>query len=361
MEVSVEFKQNFQQNLLVWFHHQKRDLPWRRTRDPYQIWISEVMLQQTQVDQALPYFYRFIEAFPTVETLAKAPLAQVLKVWEGMGYYARARNLHKAARQILRDHGAKIPDNFKELSKLPGIGPYTVRAILSIAYHQDYPVLDGNVSRVLCRIFNIHKDPTSPVVKRELLQLAEELLPWGKAGDFNQALMELGALVCRPSKPLCLLCPLNSLCQIRTLGDPTRLPVKVPKKEIPHYFIGVGIVWKDNQVLIALRPPEGLLGGLWEFPGGKLKEGESLEACVVREVREELGIEVKVDRPFMTVKHAYTHFRITLHSFHCTYLSGDPQPLGCTDWKWVALEELPNYAFPKANKKLLERLVIDIP
>lgn len=357
MGISSELKQNFQQNLLTWFQDQKRDLPWRRTQDPYQIWVSEVMLQQTQVDQVLPYFYRFIEAFPTVEALARASLSKVLKVWEGMGYYARARNLHKAAQRIVEDYGGKIPDTFKELSQLPGIGPYTVRAILSIAYHQDYPVLDGNVIRVLCRVFHIDKDPRSGGVKRELLQLAGELLPPGKAGIFNQALMELGALVCRPQGPICLLCPLRSLCQARASGDPTALPVKAPKKTLPHYHICVGIIWKDRQVLIALRPLEGLLGGLWEFPGGKLQEGESLEACVVREVREELGIEVKVDKPFMVVRHAYTHFRITLHSFHCTYLSGDPKPLGCIDWKWVSPDDLPRYAFPKANKKILEKLL----
>ena len=357
MGISSEIKQNFQQNLLTWFQDQKRDLPWRRTQDPYQIWVSEVMLQQTQVDQVLPYFYRFIEAFPTVEALARASLSEVLKVWEGMGYYARARNLHRAAQRIVEDYGGKIPDTFKGLSQLPGIGPYTVRAILSIAYHQDYPVLDGNVIRVLCRVFHIDKDPRSGMVKRELLQLAGELLPPGKAGIFNQALMELGALVCRPQGPTCLLCPLRSLCQAQASGDPTALPVKAPKKTLPHYHICVGIIWKDHQVLIALRPLEGLLGGLWEFPGGKLEEGESLEACVVREVREELGIEVKVDKPFRVVRHAYTHFRITLHSFHCTYLSGDPKPLGCIDWKWVSPDDLPRYAFPKANKKILEKLL----
>jgi A/G-specific adenine glycosylase len=318
------------------------------------------MLQQTQVEQILPYFDRFIKAFPTVETLAQASLSQVLKAWEGMGYYARARNLHKAAQQVVRNYEGKLPDTFKELSELPGVGAYTVRAVLSIAYNQDYPVLDGNVSRVFCRAFNIDRDPKSTVVKKELLQLGGELLPPGHASSFNQALMELGALVCRPQKPFCLICPLNTICQARNLGDPTTLPIKTPKKKIPHHLIGVGIIWRDNQILIALRPPEGLLGGLWEFPGGKVEEGESLEACVVREVREELGIEVKIDEPFMVIKHAYTHFRITLHSFHCTYLGGDPQPLGCADWKWVSLKELSNYAFPRANKKLVERLLTKV-
>jgi len=357
MDIPIELKQNFQRHLLTWFRRQKRDLPWRRTQDPYQIWISEVMLQQTQVDQVLPYFHRFIETFPTVESLAKAPLSQVLKVWEGMGYYARARNLYKAAQRILQDHHARIPDTFEELSKLPGIGPYTVRAVLSIAYNQDYPVLDGNVSRVLSRVFNLDENPKSSTVQKKWLQLAEKLLPPGQASDFNQALMELGALICRPQRPLCLLCPLNSFCQALALGDPTRLPVKAAKRAIPHHLIGVGIVWKDGQILIALRPPEGLLGGLWEFPGGKVEEGESLEECVIREIREELDIQVKVDKPFVKVKHAYTHFRITLHSFHCTYLGGEPKPLGCADWKWVSPEELPHYAFPKANKKILEELL----
>ena len=355
--MNTEFQSAFQNHLLSWYRVHKRKLPWRESQDPYRIWVAEVMLQQTRIDQALPYFERFTAAFPDVFALAGASLSQVLKTWEGMGYYARARNMHRAAQLVVEKYSGQIPDTMEEISELPGIGPYTAAAVLSIAYNRDYAVLDGNVTRVLCRVFRIEEDSPSSAVKKELLRISKELLRKGEAADFNQAMMELGALICTPKAPQCPSCPLRALCRAQELEDPSSLPVKPPKKPKPHYEIGAGIIWRDSRILIAQRPLEGLLGGLWEFPGGKREPGETLEECVRREIREELDIEVAVDRPFLTVKHAYTHFRITLHAFHCTYLSGEPKPLECADWRWVHPEALEEYAFPRADRKLLETLL----
>ena len=347
----------FRERLLSWYHTHKRALPWREDRDPYRVWISETMLQQTRVDQALPYFERFMAAFPDVQTLARASLDQVLKCWEGMGYYARARNMHRAAQQIVEGFGGEIPSSMEHLASLPGIGPYTAAAVLSIAYDRDVAVLDGNVTRVLCRLFAIREEPTRSAVKKRLRELAHALLPQGKAAAFNQAMMELGALVCTPKSLQCASCPVQTFCQAHRSGDPEALPAKSPRKIKPHYDVSAGIIWRDGRILIAQRKPEGLLGGLWEFPGGKQEPGETLEGCLKREVREELDLEIEVERPFMRVKHAYSHFRITLHTFHCRYVRGDPRALGCADWRWVCPEELPVYAFPRADQKVLQALV----
>jgi len=352
-ELPDDFLAAFQNALVRWYKGQQRDLPWRRTRDPYAIWVSEIMLQQTRVDQVMPYFLRFLEAFPTVHALASASLGQVLKVWEGLGYYARARNMHAAARQIVNEHGGRVPDSMKTISALPGIGPYTAPAILSIAYDQDYAVVDGNVVRVLCRVFMIDQDPREGSIKHRLRQLAERLLPRGKASVFNQALMELGALACTPKTPSCESCPLRTLCKARTLGDPSSLPRRPAGTPKPHYQVTAGIIWKGDEILIAQRNPKGLLGSMWEFPGGKQEAGESLEQCLRREVKEELDVEISIEHHLTTVRHTYTHFRITLHAFQCVYVTGEPKALGCADWRWVGVEELGGYPFARADQRIL--------
>lgn len=331
-------------------------MPWRKTDDPYQIWISEIMLQQTQVQQVIPYFIKFIAAFPTVQDLAAARLSQVLKVWEGMGYYTRARNLHRSAQLIVTEHRGAFPAEISKVRKLPGIGPYTAAAILSIAFHQDHAVLDGNVIRVLSRMFKIQKSPKSTLGKKVFRELAEALLMSGQAGTYNQALMELGAVVCTPMNPDCRVCPVSGLCSAKKAGEQLLYPVKTLKKKRPHYLVVAGIIWKDDQILIARRPEEGLLGGLWEFPGGKVEEGESFEVAVAREVKEEIGISVSVTRLLATIRHQYTHFGITLHAFECRYIAGEPQTLGCTEWRWVKREELSDYAFPRANGKIFDKI-----
>ena len=342
--------------LLRWFEQHARDLPWRRTRDPYAIWIAEIMLQQTQSDTVKPYYHRFLTRFPTVRHLARARLDSVLKVWEGLGYYCRARNLHRAAQKIVREFAGRLPQTKQELLGLPGVGLYTAGAIASIAFGRDEPLVDGNVTRVLCRLFGIHENPRFANVRKNLWNLAEKLLPSGKAGAFNQALMELGATVCLPRSPQCDICPLGRICSARKHGEQEKLPIRVMKKPLPRYKVAVAVIYKNGRILIDKRKPDGLLGGLWEFPGGKVRKDESLEAALSREVREELGVTIRILRPLATVQHSYSHFSVTLHAFECAYAAGKPRCHTCVDYKWVHPEQLRNFAFPAANKKIIAAL-----
>lgn len=355
--VSRKTQKNLAARLLAWYAKHKRDLPWRRdAHDSYRVWISEIMLQQTQVATVIPYYERFLARFPNVQALANAKLDAVLKAWEGAGYYARARNLHRATKEIVARFGGKLPSTVDELLTLPGVGRYTAGAIASIAFKHDAAVVDGNVTRVLCRCFNIQSDPKSTATQKELWHLAETLLPRGRAADFNQAVMELGATICTPRNPQCDMCPLNRICAARRLGLQSKLPMKSQKKKLPHHEIAVGVIWKRGKILIAKRFAQDLLGGLWEFPGGHQEKGEPLQATVRREVKEELGIRVKVEKAFAVVDHAYSHFSITMHAFHCHWVSGRPRAIGCAAWKWIAPGELENYAFPKANRKIIAEL-----
>jgi A/G-specific adenine glycosylase len=345
-----------QRRLLRWFKRHRRAMPWRGAKDPYAIWVSEIMLQQTQVAAVTPYFLRFLNRFPNVRALARARMDAVLKAWEGMGYYSRARNLHRAAREVVSRFGGRLPATAPELLTLPGIGRYTAGAIASIAFGQDEPVLDGNVTRVLCRVFRIRKDPKAAAVRDELWSLARRLVPPERAGLFNQALMDLGATVCAPRNPGCPNCPIAADCGARAHGEQDAIPVKRPRKPTPHHDIAAGVIRRAKRILIDQRKADGLLGGLWEFPGGKRQRGEALKACLRREVREELGIGIRVLRPLITVEHAYSHFCITLHAYECRHVSGAPRALGCADWKWVTLEELDRYAFPAANRRIITAL-----
>jgi len=344
----------FQRKLLSWYAKHKRDLPWRRTKDPYRVWVSEVMLQQTQVETVIPYYKRWLKKFPTVRTLASASLDEVLKAWEGLGYYSRARNLHKAAKLIAEKRRGKFPKEFEAIRNLPGIGRYTAGAIASIAFGLPYSVLDGNVARVLVRLYAISKPPKDPEVSKELWQYAEKLLPKKNPGDFNQALMELGARICLPKKPLCLFCPLQEHCEARELGMEESLPAKGPTRKIPLLQVAVAILKNKDRYFIQRRPPEGLLGGLWEFPGGKIEEGEKPEEALHRELREEIGVRVRVLRKLPLVRHAYTHFKVILHPFECRMNGGRIKTDAPS--RWVRLEEFSRYAFPTANRKIFEFL-----
>lgn len=342
--------------LLGWYVRRRRDLPWRHTRDPYAIWVSEMMLQQTQVATVIPYYERWMRSFPTVRSLAAASEARVLKAWEGLGYYTRARNLHRAAKVVALELDGRLPDTAEDLRQLPGIGPYTAGAIASIAFGRDEPVVDGNVARVLCRLCRIQSNPKSPATVKRLWATAREMLPSGRAGDFNQAMMELGATVCIPRGPKCGECPVARFCQARAHGEQDRLPRTPPRKAVPHYHGAIGVIRHRGRVLIDRRKPEGLLGGLWEFPGGKRERGETLEECLHREVREELEIEIADLRPLTVIRHAYSHFRVTLHVFECRLLRGRPRAIACAECRWVRPGDLRRYAFPTANKRIIELL-----
>ncbi len=348
--------------LLAWWDAGHADLPWRRTRDPYAIWIAEVMLQQTQIATVIPYYERWMARFPSVEALAEAPLDDVLKAWEGLGYYSRARNLHAAARRIAGEFGGRLPGSVGELMKLPGIGRYTAGAIASIAFDAPAPVLDGNVTRVLSRVFDIAEMVTLAPTRQRLWRLAEAAVPAERPGDFNQALMELGQSICLPQAPRCLICPLNALCLARRRGTQLERPVRPARKRTPHHDVVAAVIWRDGlpapggQFLITQRPLAGLLGGLWEFPGGKVEPGESLAEALRREIGEELALDVEPGAFFATIPHAFTHFRITVHAGHAAYRGGEPQRLAVADFAWVTLAELDRYAFAVTNRQIIAHL-----
>ncbi len=354
-----ELKSAFTKPLGKWYDQNKRDLPWRRTDDPYLIWVSEIMLQQTRVDQATPYYLRFIERFPDVKSLAEADRQDVLRLWEGLGYYSRARNLQDAARQIMEQLDGVFPDNYDEIRSLKGIGPYTAAAVGSIAFGLNYPVVDGNVIRVLSRWFGITEDVDKSAVKKEIESHAGLLLDEENPGDFNQALMEIGATVCSPRNPDCENCPVNDGCMAYKTAQTETIPYKALKKKVPHHIIAVGICVdeKSGKVLIAKRPEDKMLGGLWEFPGGKAKTGETPEDTLHRELDEELGVKISILGKLMSLNHAYSHFKITMHAYMCVITDGKPEPKASRELKWVSRDELENYPFPKANRRLTEKLV----
>ncbi len=341
--------------LLQWYRQSGRDLPWRQTQDPYAIWVSEIMLQQTQVKTVIPYYQRWLAQFPTLEALAAADQQQVLKLWQGLGYYARARRLHQAAQEIVQNCGGVFPDRLEALLQLPGIGRTTAGGILSAAFNQPHPILDGNVQRVLARLYGLAVPPQRAM--RQLWQWSEQLLDQQWPREFNQALMDLGATVCLPRVPTCEVCPWIAHCQAYRYHLQTLLPMRETSAPLPHKLIGVAVIWNpQGQILIDRRRQQGLLGGLWEFPGGKVEPEETVPECIRREIREELGIEIAVGDRLITVDHTYTHFKVTLVVHHCQHLAGEPQPLECDEVRWVTLEAIDQYPFPKANEQIIAAL-----
>ena len=341
--------------LLDWYRANRRDLPWRRTRDPYAIWISETMLQQTRVETVIPYYERFMERFPDVEALATADADDIHAAWAGLGYYSRARNLQAAARAVAAA-GGKLPDDAEGLRELPGIGRYTAGAVASIAFDRPEPIVDGNVARVLARLLGIREDIKRPPVERRLWEEAAALACGPDPGDLNQALMELGALVCTPAEPRCLACPLVRHCDAQRAGDAASLPIKQPKPAARRIQAAAGWVLRRGKVLAVRRPPSGLLGGLWELPGGELARREDPAAGLVRNLRERVGLAVAGPEYVGAVTHVFTHRRLRLHVFRCDPPQGRTRLDGFDAHRWLAPRSL--RALPQAavTRKVLTLL-----
>jgi A/G-specific adenine glycosylase len=347
-------------SLLAWYNSQGRDLPWRRSRDPYAIWVSEIMLQQTQVKTVLPYYDRWLTTLPTIAALAESDQQAVLKLWQGLGYYARARNLHKAAIVLHQNFDSQFPTTFAETLALPGIGRSTAGGILSAAFNAPIAILDGNVKRVLVRLLALQRPPAKAL--NDLWSLSETLIDPINPRDFNQAFMDLGATVCTPKQPSCDRCPWRSACRAYNQGIQSELPMREESAPIPHKQIGVAVIWNDRgEVLIDRRKAEGLLGGMWEFPGGKIEPGETVQDCIKREIQEELAIDIAVGEHLISVDHAYSHFKVSLQVHHCQYLGGEPQPIECDEIRWVTLDQLDQFPFPKANSVIIEALQAQSP
>ncbi len=342
----------FRRALLRWYQRHERDLPWRRDADPYRVWVSEIMLQQTRIETVIPYYGRFLDRFPTVAALARADQHDVLKAWEGLGYYARARNLHRGARQLVETGAGRLPESAEQWREIPGVGEYTAAAIASITRDEVLPVADGNVRRVVARVLDEARLEPGPMIG--FLRAAIDAR---RPGDFNQAIMELGQAVCTPRSPACPACPIRSHCRALAAGTVDRVPERKPKRAVPHLEIAIGVCRRGSRFLVSRRRPEAMLGGLWEFPGGKIERGETAQAALVREFREEVGIEVAAGSPLVVVPHRYTHLSVRLHAFHCRPKgNARARAIECAEVRWVTFEELHALAFPTANRKIITAL-----
>lgn len=348
--------------LLDWFAPNRRDLPWRRTYTPYHVWISEIMLQQTQMERGVTYFERWIRRFPDVVSLAAASEDEVFKHWEGLGYYSRARNLHRAAVMVRDTHAGELPRTVDGLQELPGIGPYTARAIASIALEQDVCLVDANVERLLSRLYDIALPVKTRPAQQQIAALCDAALPSGQARDFNQALMEFGSLVCSPRTPSCSSCPLATWCSAKAAGVQLERPVTAPKPEIIHLTMATGVLIRDGRILTQKRQADDIWANLWEFPGGLVESGETPEQAVVREFMEETALTVGNPRHIGIFRHAHTRYRVAMHAFHVNLLS-DPAQLTLTaaqEYRWARWSEIRTLAFPAGHRKLIEHLAADL-
>jgi A/G-specific adenine glycosylase len=351
-------RRQLRQRLLAWFQRAHRHLPWRRDRNPYRIWISEIMLQQTQVATVIPYFERFLAAFPTVADLAAASEQDVLKMWEGLGYYRRARNLHCAAQLIVSEHGGQIPREPEALRRLPGIGRYMLGAILSQAFECRLPILEANSQRLLCRLLGVRDDPRAGAARNQLWQAAEDLLPTRRIGEFNQALMELGALVCTAGKPNCRACPLTRLCRAHQLGIQDQIPPPTRQPDPVHVHEAAVIVRRDEHILLVRRPSEGRWAGLWEFPHAPVQAQEPYEEAAERLLRELTGVEAQIGAELLTLRHSVTHHHITLVCLDASYQRGRFRSTFYPQCKWLKPADVARYPV-SAPQRRLARAVIE--
>lgn len=339
----------FQEDLLTWYDENKRDLPWRKDSDPYKVWVSEIMLQQTKVDTVIPYFYRFMEKFPDVYALAEADEQEVLKAWEGLGYYSRAKNLQSAVKEVVATYDGKVPDNPEELESLKGVGPYTKGAILSIAYDQPEPAVDGNVLRVFSRIFQIEEDITKGKTKKEIETIVREVISREDPSSFNQAIMDLGATICTPKSPACLLCPVNEHCRAFQNGVQEDLPIKKKaKKQKILSYAALLIQVDEDKYIIEKRPSTGLLADLWQFPMMPLtKTGMGY---LEKDYYKEYGLPVRINDKKGDIKHVFSHLIWEIEVFEAEFVEEvfnlDPR------LRVVTTEEIEDYPFPVSHQKM---------
>jgi A/G-specific adenine glycosylase len=353
--IAIASKEKIQSKLLQWFKKNKRDLPWRKTKDPYAIWVSEIMLQQTQVDTVIPYYRKFLKSFPTIRHLAKTNLSKVLKLWEGLGYYSRARNLHRTSKIIVNRFQSEVPDTLRDLLNLPGIGRSTAGAILSIAFDNEAPILDGNVKRVLSRLFAVSGSPGERKTEQLLWKTSESLIPRGHSNLFNQALMDLGSMLCKPKDPQCLRCPLRYYCKGNASGKPERFPAKSNnKKKIPHIKAVAAVISRDRNVLLHRRPPKGLLGGLWEFPNWRIEGKRGLRWKLRNYIKKEIGLNVVVNKSIGTFHQTYSHFKLTLDVFNCEAIARNKNR------KWVSIQKLHLLPMSRIHRKVADSILSNL-
>ncbi len=343
--------------LARWLKSVGREFPWRDETDPYRVWISEIMLVQTTAAVGMKRYPRFIKRFPTLRSLARASTDEVMKEWEGLGYYHRARNLHRAAQIIARDHAGRFPSDYDSIHALPGIGDYVAAAIENLCFDGRRPAIDANIARIGARLFAIGGDIRAGGTRRRVQSALESLMRRGQGRVWTESLMDLGATLCTPRNPHCDRCPLAAHCLAFRDGiqGQVGLPAARPARREVNVACGI-IRRKDERILIARRLPSGLLPNLWEFPGGKRDGNETLANTCRREIREELDVDVEVGRRRMVIRHAYSHYTVRLHVFECQYLSGRPHAIGCQKFRWVRPAELSRLAFPAANHQIISML-----
>jgi A/G-specific adenine glycosylase len=356
-EISSVVVEAIRRSLLDWFRLNKRDLPWRRNQDDaYAVWVSEIMLQQTQVATVIPYYERWMARFPTLQSLASAPLEDVLSIWSGLGYYARARNLHLASQAIVTRFNGQVPAGEVDLGSLPGIGMYTSGAIRSIAYNQSAAILDANVLRVISRLFKIEGSPKSAGNQSTLWDAARQLVPDGEARDFNQAVMELGALVCTSADPSCEICPLLAVCGAGNTSSPIDWPDMPPGKSTVRQTHVSAVTYDKGRILLIRRPPHGLWGGLWEFPRRVSEPGETPSNCAERAVLEVLGMHVRALTAIGSVNHSVTHHAIKLHGILVETIDGGSDNRDCAEHRWLDCEEASRLPLSSPQSQLLSKV-----
>jgi len=341
-------------SLIDWYDLNKKSMPWRKNKDPYRIWISEVMLQQTQVSTVIPYYNKWMKRFPTIKSVSEAKVDDILKLWEGLGYYRRAHNIKKSCEIVVDDLKARLP-NDEKFKDLPGVGDYIYAAVMSIAFNKAIPVIDGNVKRVCSRFWETDFSNTKSLknLQSKLLKCISKDRP----GCFNQALMDLGREICKPKNPICGKCPIISLCKAFKNNSISDYPIKKKVKNIPLFDVVVGYIEnQQKKFIITKRPKDKMLGGLWELPGGKRESGESLKKGLVREIKEELSLNIKVDKKIGMIQHSYSHMKIKLHGYYCKVESGKIKLNASKQLEWINFSDINKYSFPMASHKLFKEM-----